>query len=573
MAKKGGVQQLQADISTDEEFEKLLERSGLIVIDVYSEWCGPCLGMVGSLKKIKLELGGDNLHLAICKADTITVLERFRNKSEPTWMFVTNKKAIGLMFGTNVPELMAMIAKELTLLNKEHVTYEITELQPEEVARLEVIKAAQAEAARIEHEEEENKRRAYLIHVTDQIIENLPDIEDPCKDRRVAFITPEEFATINFDCKNKLDKDVINQLDKKELLICFWKTSEDDRRPLEEIFQAYALDLMTPTPFIDELGNVDPEKEYPPILTPIEVKYKPEIELPAEKEEIIEEPHKPEAPPTEADDIELPLDEVLVAEEEEEEEAEEEQLEEAEEQPTHEVESEEGIDYTKIIIIPPIWVPHDRRTHAALIYVLFRQQTINFLAPDPPPEPEHLILAFDAHKTRQVAPIMNKNPEDILHYGYFTSDDPEDAKLIANSIPNYTTAPKNVTDKLVLKVSKKTSNTLLTLVTHGPSYISPNTVVGKKEAKQFFPEGYTTGDPNEVVEENMERKRREGSKKGHDADKSKDQNQDTASIAEGPEGSPTEETQPDAGEETVAVEGGEVQEEGAAENGEAPAEG
>lgn len=227
------------------------------------------------------------------------------------------------MFGTNVPELMAMIAKELTLLNKEHVTYEITELQPEEVARLEVIKAAQAEAARIEHEEEENKRRAYLIHVTDQIIENLPDIgvtifgpqvnrdmfkklmepaetqKIQCKDRRVAFITPEEFATINFDCKNKLDKDVINQLDKKELLICFWKTSEDDRRPLEEIFQAYALDLMTPTPFIDELGNVDPEKEYPPILTPIEVKYKPEVELPAEKEEIVEEPHKPEAPPTE----------------------------------------------------------------------------------------------------------------------------------------------------------------------------------------------------------------------------------------------------------------------------------
>lgn len=439
------------------------------------------------------------------------------------------------MFGTNVPKLMATIAKELTLLNKEHITFGITELQPEEVARLEVIHATKAEAARIEREEEKNKRRAYLMLVTDQIIENLPDVgvtifgpqvnrdmfkklmepaetqKIQCKDRRVAMITPEEFETINFDCKNHLDVEVINQLDKKELLICFWKTSEEDKRPLEDIFHAYAMDLMTPTPFIDEYGVVDPDKEYPPILVPMEIKVKPEVEMPAEKE-VDEEPRKSELPPpTEGDDIELPLDDVMDEEEEDEEqdEGEEEQLEEVEAEPQPVVEDEGEVDYTKIISIPPIWVPFDRRTHASLIYVLFRQQTVGFLAPDPPPEPVHLVLAFDAHKTRQISNIMNKNPEDILHYGYFTSDDPEDAKLIANSIPKYqNVTPKNVTDKIVLKVSKQTSHTLLTLVSYGPSYISPNTVVGKKEAKKFFPEGYTTGDSNEVQEEETGKKKK-----------------------------------------------------------------
>ena len=47
-------------------------------MDIYSEWAGPCTAMSGALKKIKLEVGDDNLIYAMAKSDTIPQLEMFR---------------------------------------------------------------------------------------------------------------------------------------------------------------------------------------------------------------------------------------------------------------------------------------------------------------------------------------------------------------------------------------------------------------------------------------------------------------------------------------------------------------
>lgn len=37
------------------------------MVDVYSDWCGPCAGMQATLKKLKLEVGGDMLHVAMVR--------------------------------------------------------------------------------------------------------------------------------------------------------------------------------------------------------------------------------------------------------------------------------------------------------------------------------------------------------------------------------------------------------------------------------------------------------------------------------------------------------------------------
>jgi len=96
---------------------------------------------------------------------------------------------------------------------------------------------------------------------------------------------------------------------------------------------------------------------------------------------------------------------------------------------------------TKTIRIPPIWVPSDQRTHAALIYTYFRAQTSTFLPPDPVPEPPHIVMIFDAYKKKDLAILLETCRDDIPLYGFFNSDNPQTAVFIANSVEKYNAKP------------------------------------------------------------------------------------------------------------------------------------
>ncbi|XP_032593876.1 uncharacterized protein LOC6564596 isoform X2 [Drosophila grimshawi] len=533
MAKKGGVQQLQADISSDEEFEKFLQRPGLLVLDIYSEWCGPCLGMVGSLRKIKLELGGDNLQLAICKAGSISYLERFNKKSEPTWMFVANGKAINIMFGTDVPKLVALITRELesTIAKEPHETFEITELQPIELEQLRIKNEALELAAKIELEESKKKRIEYLRYVTDSIMENLPDIgitvfgpqvnrdmfkklsepADPlkiqCKDRKVFAITQSDLNTVNFAAENPLPIDVMKYLYDKELLMCFWKVDETIGTP-PNILQQYAFELTKeivkpPDEFNEE------ETILPPLIIPLEIT----IEAAKEGEYIYIYIYIYTYIYTYLFNLEKDTPENTIEPLEESPEAEQDAL-------------EDAVKF-KVIQIPPIWVPTDQRTHAALIYIYFRAQTTTFLAADPAPEPPHIIMTFDAYKKKDLINLVDACKDDVPLYGFFNSDNPQTAVFIANSVEKYNAKPYVPTDKIVLKVNKVTTATIPLLMEYGPSYVSPNSVVGHKEAAKFFPPSYKSAlqEEAELHAVKAEKpKKRKKNKKGADAEESEQPN-------------------------------------------------
>lgn len=135
--KKAGPGVLQVEVSTDEEWRQLLSCPGLIVVDVYSDWSGPCAAMASTLKKIKIEVG-DAVDYAIARNDDVDDLARFRGRSEPAWMFLQDGKMVNLMFGAHCPRLRKLVMNEIRRvqhLETPKWRLDVCERAPEEEAR------------------------------------------------------------------------------------------------------------------------------------------------------------------------------------------------------------------------------------------------------------------------------------------------------------------------------------------------------------------------------------------------------------------------------------------------------
>ncbi|KAK8380428.1 hypothetical protein O3P69_016779 [Scylla paramamosain] len=111
--KKAEAQQLLIELDSDRDWANACKRPGLLVVDVYSDWCGPCSSMTGHLRRIKLELGDEFLTLATANADRIELLEKFRGKAEPTWLILGTGKAMDVIHGADGPRLLNSIRRLL----------------------------------------------------------------------------------------------------------------------------------------------------------------------------------------------------------------------------------------------------------------------------------------------------------------------------------------------------------------------------------------------------------------------------------------------------------------------------
>ncbi|CAG9567611.1 unnamed protein product [Danaus chrysippus] len=460
--KKAAQVQLQAELNNDDEWNKFLLRDGLLVIDVYTEWCGPCIGMVGNLKKIKVEIGGDNLHLAVAKADTIGCLSRFRNRSEPTWMFISGGQLINVVFGADAPRLARTIVEELKneeLVKKgerQRPTRAPHELTPpeQEVALaqeklLQQRKEKEAAAAAAERLERREARAVALeVHFNDV----CPALMMPHSQKNIRKVSDalEPYGVIVADkCPLVLGKDGAKALG-----------VEDPEFAKPETAMA-----LLERPALVLLLKKLPDKEGSVIELVRRAIYNEGIE-------------------SDENEAKKSLAEELRAND-----------------------------------IPGVFVPTDRHQRAAALDLFFPKMVSAVAAPLSSPEPPHVAVILGAWQRRAVLNILNnKLPSRLLRYGFFKDADVERPTLLCKTIDQYEERPdKDFSETIVLMVSVCVSEAGADGVPHellalGPLWVSEDAVLGKEECARFFPPGYSQPETKPGPKPKKKKKKRHDTK-------------------------------------------------------------
>ncbi|NXD07373.1 TXND3 protein, partial [Nothocercus nigrocapillus] len=113
---KGQPVIFQVSVTNQNQWDEVLLTKGVLVIDVYQAWCGPCKAVVNLFRKLKNEFSEDDLlHFAVAEADSIVTLKPFRNKCEPVFLFCVDGKIISIVRGANAP----LLSKKITELVEE----------------------------------------------------------------------------------------------------------------------------------------------------------------------------------------------------------------------------------------------------------------------------------------------------------------------------------------------------------------------------------------------------------------------------------------------------------------------
>ncbi|XP_051466196.1 thioredoxin domain-containing protein 3 [Apus apus] len=171
MASKKKEIQLQTTINSENQWNEMLLKKGVTVIDVYQAWCGPCKAVMNLFRKLRTELGEeDMLHFSVAEADSIPILQPFRNTCEPVFLFCVNGKIIAEVRGANGPLITRKIT-ELVQEEKDIAAGRKERVEVDELVFLERISSEESIEEKEPKPEEETVKYSIAIIKPDAVLE------------------------------------------------------------------------------------------------------------------------------------------------------------------------------------------------------------------------------------------------------------------------------------------------------------------------------------------------------------------------------------------------------------------
>ncbi len=102
-------------VLTDVNFEEeILKSTGIVLVDFWAEWCGPCQMMIPILDQLATEMWKNAKVSKLNVDDNPWVAGAFKIKSIPTMIIFKDGKPVEqLVWVQQVPELKAILEKHM----------------------------------------------------------------------------------------------------------------------------------------------------------------------------------------------------------------------------------------------------------------------------------------------------------------------------------------------------------------------------------------------------------------------------------------------------------------------------
>ncbi|KAK0174786.1 hypothetical protein PV327_010516 [Microctonus hyperodae] len=469
MAKlKKATVSLQIEVNNDEEWNEILDKNGLILAEIYSDWSGPCAAMVSTLKKIKMELGGDLLNYVLARNDSITSLKRFRGRSEPVWMFIQDKKMVNLVIGSHCPNLRKVLIEEIKRVeNKEPPNRQLsinqrTSYEEVRLVNREAVKRANETQKKIKQEAAE--KLIYEEYLEQMMVELSEEI--------ALILFPWVFFDENGDARDKEKSppyvELISQILPNRFDIMEQNRVQLDEDIIQNIFKESGIavtDDLIHALTEDKCMVIRLKGRLPPTSWPVPY---PHV--------CLEESKK--CPTRAINDVENFLKFIL----EEVPKSLDDKIESQQSYSdrhyliidgTEEEEEEEGED---VWSYPAVWCPVNARNKVNVFKTLFPSY-MNKAHPYTAPERPLPLIAFkfNLSKLPWLAENYQEFQEAIQHFGVFEFDDPR-AKRLATNPQEYIDKVKNQSgNEIILIILQRINeNVFLTLAGSDPRFIEEN---------------------------------------------------------------------------------------------------